>query len=71
MLAGGASPRLYLLDWEFSAMCEPVWDLADFSAEAALSDLQDERLLSWYYGHVGPEREDRLRPDILSSTASS
>ena len=60
MLAGSASPRLYLLDWEFSARCEPLWDLADLSAEAALSEEQDERLLSCYYGRVGPEREDRF-----------
>lgn len=60
MVVEGASPRLYLLDWEFSALCEPVWDLADFSAEAALSGAQDEHLLSCYYGRAGSERRDRF-----------
>ena len=61
MLVAAPSPRLYLLDWEFSARCEPVWDLADLSAEAAFSEAQDARLLAGYYGgRVGPEREDRF-----------
>ena len=60
MHSADSPPRLYLLDWEFSARCEPDWDLADFSAEAALSEAQDRHLLSCYYGTVGPEREDRF-----------
>ena len=61
VLAAGASPRLYLLDWEFSARCEPLWDLAYLSADAAFSEAQDEHLLSCYYGGgVGPEREHRF-----------
>ncbi len=61
VLVAGASPRLYLLDWEFSARCEPIWDLAYLSADAALSEAQDEHLLSRYYGGgVGSEREHRF-----------
>ena len=60
VLVAGASPRLYLLDWEFSARCEPVWDLAYLSADAAFSEAQDEHLLSCYYGRVDPERQDRF-----------
>ena len=61
MLVSGASPRLYLLDWEFSARCEPLWDLAYLSADAAFSEAQDEYLLSCYYGGgVGSEREHRF-----------
>ena len=61
VLAAGASPRLYLLDWEFSARCEPVWDLAYLSADAAFSAEQDAHLLSCYYGGgVGSEREHRF-----------
>lgn len=61
VLVAGASPRLYLLDWEFSARCEPIWDLAYLSADAALSEAQDEHLLSCYYGGgVGFEREHRF-----------
>ena len=60
MRSADSPPRLYLLDWEFSARCEPAWDLADFSAEAALSEAQDRHLLCCYYGTAGPEREDRF-----------
>ena len=60
MRAAGASPRLYLLDWEFSACCEPVWDLACLSAEAALCEAQDRHLLACYYGRAGARREDRF-----------
>ena len=61
VLAAGASPRLYLLDWEFSARCDPLWDLAYLSADAAFSEAQDEHLLSCYYGGgVGSERERRF-----------
>ena len=60
MLREGAPPRLYLLDWEFSARCEPVWDLAYLSADAALSEAQDAHLLSCYHGRAGAEDEDRF-----------
>lgn len=60
MLVAGAPPRLCLLDWEFAAFCEPVWDLAYLSADAALSEAQDERLLSCYYGRVEPEGRHRF-----------
>ena len=29
--------RAILLDWEYSALCHPLWDIAYFAAEAALS----------------------------------
>ena len=60
LLVAGVSPRLYLLDWEFSARCEPLWDLAYLSADAALSEAQDDRLLSCYYGRAEPERRHRF-----------
>ena len=60
MLGAGAPPRLYLLDWEFSARCEPIWDLAYLSADAALSEAQDAHLLSCYHGRAGAEDEDRF-----------
>ena len=60
LLVDGAAPPLYLIDWEYSAQCEPSWDLADLAAEAAFSEAQDRRLLSLYYEHVTPEREDRF-----------
>lgn len=37
-----------LLDWEYSAMNDPAWDLANFSVEAGLDDRGDEVLLAAY-----------------------
>ena len=54
--AGG----LYLLDWEYSAMCEPVWDLADLSIEADFDEAQDIALLRFYDGAVTPLSLNRL-----------
>jgi len=50
--AGG---RLYLIDWEFSGMNDPMWDLADLSVEAELDPEQDRILMEAY--HEGPVPE--------------
>jgi thiamine kinase-like enzyme len=55
-----APDRLYLLDWEYAAMCEPLWDLADLSAEGAFDESQDEALLAAYFGAPSPRRRSRL-----------
>jgi len=41
--------RMYLIDWEYSGMGDPQWDLGDLSAEAGLDEAQDEALLAAYY----------------------
>jgi len=38
--------RLYLIDWEFSAMADPAWDLAAIALEGDLSALEINTLLS-------------------------
>ncbi len=45
-----AAGRLYLLDWEYSAMCEPVWDLSGLALEADLDAAAEDILLRAYYG---------------------
>ena len=60
LMTAPPEPRLYLVDWEYSASCEPTWDLADLAAEAEFSEEQDARLLSCYYGRVTAEHEDRF-----------
>ncbi|MBX6321761.1 MAG: phosphotransferase family protein [Rhodospirillaceae bacterium] len=40
-----AGDRLYLIDWEYAAMCEPLWDLAGLSNEAGLDAAADADLL--------------------------
>lgn len=45
--AGG---RIYLIDWEYSGMNDPVWDLADLSVEAGFGPGQDRAMMEAYYG---------------------
>lgn len=42
--------RLYLIDWEYSGMNEPMWDLSCLSIECDYTPLNDEELLKDYYG---------------------
>ena len=42
------NPRLWLIDWEFSAMASPYWDLATLCNTANLDLLQSQRLLRAY-----------------------
>jgi thiamine kinase-like enzyme len=45
--AGG---RLYIIDWEFSGMNDPMWDLGDLSVEAGFGPEQDRVMMEAYYG---------------------
>jgi thiamine kinase-like enzyme len=45
-----AGERRYLVDWEYSAMCEPLWDLAGLSIEGGLDPDRDARMLDIYFG---------------------
>jgi hypothetical protein len=40
-----ADGRLLLIDWEFAAMEEPLWDLAAISMEAGLGDVAEAALI--------------------------
>lgn len=42
--------RLYLIDWEYSGMNEPMWDLSCLSIEANYTLKEDNELLKAYYG---------------------
>lgn len=42
--------RLYLIDWEYSGMNEPMWDLSCLSIECDYSPSNDDELLKDYYG---------------------
>lgn len=44
----GTDGRLRLIDWEFSAMCEPIWDLAGIAIEGRLDPAAEELLLIAY-----------------------
>jgi thiamine kinase-like enzyme len=50
--AGG---RLYIIDWEFSGMNDPLWDLGDLSVEAGFGPKQDRVMMEAYYGAAAPQ----------------
>jgi thiamine kinase-like enzyme len=50
-----APDRMYLVDWEYAGMNDPMWDLGDLSVEAAFGPEQDEALLRAYFDGVPPE----------------
>jgi thiamine kinase-like enzyme len=50
--AGG---RLYIIDWEFSGMNDPMWDLGDLSVEAGFEPEQDRVMIEAYYCAAAPQ----------------
>ncbi len=55
-----AGRRRYLVDWEYSAMCEPLWDLAGLSIEGEFDPDQDGQMLAAYFGKAGGLWASRL-----------
>ena len=49
-----ADGRVYLIDWEYSGMNDPVWDLADLSVEAGFGSEQDRAMVEAYRGGPAP-----------------
>ena len=45
-----ADGRIYLIDWEYSGMNDPMWDLADLSVEAGFGPGQDRAMMETYRG---------------------
>lgn len=53
--------RMYLVDWEFSGMNDPFWDLAHLSVEADFGDAQDHTMMQAYTDSAAtPESYSRL-----------
>jgi thiamine kinase-like enzyme len=42
--------RMWIVDWEYSGMNDPMWDLGDLSVEGGFDAAQDEALLTSYFG---------------------
>ena len=56
-----AGARIYLIDWEYSGMNDPMWDLGDHSVEAGFGPEQDRLMLEAYCdGAVSPTLYSRL-----------
>ncbi len=45
--------RMWIVDWEYSGMNDPMWDLGDLSVEAGFDAAQDKRLIEAYFGGAG------------------
>lgn len=45
-----AGDRMWLVDWEYSGMNDPLWDLADLSIEGGFDERQDEEMMRAYFG---------------------
>jgi thiamine kinase-like enzyme len=45
-----AAGRHFLLDWEYAAMCDPIWDLAGLSIEGRFDAAQDSAMVAQYFG---------------------
>ena len=48
--------RMWIVDWEYSGMNDPMWDLGDLSVEGGFSPAQDEEMIQAYFG--GDPRPD-------------
>ena len=45
---------IYIIDWEYSGMNDPIWDLGDLSVEAEFGPEQDQAMMETYYGGPSP-----------------
>jgi thiamine kinase-like enzyme len=60
--------RTYLIDWEYSGMNDPMWDLGDLSVEAGFGPEQDRLMLEAYCdGAASPALYSRLELYIAMS----
>ena len=58
--------RMWIVDWEYSGMNDPMWDLGDFSVEAGLTEAQEAALMLAYFG-TPPRSEDHARMVIYKA----
>ncbi len=47
--------RMWIVDWEYSGMNDPIWDLGDLSVEAGFDAAEDEEMMAAYVGGPVPE----------------
>lgn len=58
--------RVWIVDWEYAGMNDPMWDLGDLSVEAGFDAAQDEEMLAAYFGGA-PAAADRGRMVIYKA----
>jgi thiamine kinase-like enzyme len=42
--------RMWIVDWEYAGMNDPLWDLGDLSVEAAFEPAQEDEMMTAYFG---------------------
>jgi thiamine kinase-like enzyme len=57
---------MWIVDWEYSGMNDPMWDLGDLSVEGGFSDAQDAEMLQAYFG-APPSAADHGRMVIYKA----
>ncbi len=46
--------RMWIVDWEYSGMNDPIWDLGDLSVEAGFEARHDREMMDAYCGGAAP-----------------
>jgi len=49
--------NMWIVDWEYSGMNDPLWDLGDLSVEAHMSEQQENEMLEAYFGQAPTEAQ--------------
>ncbi len=49
--------RMWIVDWEYSGMNDPMWDLGDLSVEGEFDYVQDEEMMRAYFGGEPPSSQ--------------
>ena len=57
---------MWIVDWEYSGMNDPLWDLGDLSVEAELTDTLQDELLHAYFDGI-PSAAQRGRVEIYKA----
>ena len=58
--------RMWIVDWEYSGMNDPMWDLGDLSVEGSFNEAQDAEMLVSYFGGA-PSAADHGRMVIYKA----
>ncbi|MER9076816.1 phosphotransferase family protein [Mesorhizobium sp. M0904] len=58
--------RMWIVDWEYSGMNDPLWDLGDLSVEGQFDAAQDEEMMLAYFGGE-PRPAERARVVIYKA----
>lgn len=58
--------NMWIVDWEYSGMNDPLWDVGDLAVEAGLTAVQQAELLQAYFGAT-PTAAQRGRVEIYKA----